>query len=257
MGDVVLFVEDFKSNPETKSHCRICHEEEFESCNSLEAPCACSGTVKFAHRDCIQRWCYEKGNTTCEICLQEYGPGYTAPSKKSQLIEAAVTIRDSLQIPRREHVPRNPRLVAIAERLSAESHYPQCSSAADRTAACCRSLALTFTVLLLVKHLFAVLTGNTDDYPFALVTVRICCLLARQQSLSSQVSVSFGFYVVLTLELFLQVLLLRACGIILPMYVLMRTITAIHNSIRREYHHVSFFFFGRSPQKNTPTKLMY
>lgn len=114
-----------------------------------------------------------------------------------------------------------------------------------------------FTVLLLVKHLFAVLTGNTDDYPFALVTVRICCLLARQQSLSSQVSVSFGFYVVLTLELFLQVLLLRACGIILPMYVLMRTITAIHNGIRREYHHVSFFFFGRSPQKNTPTKLMY
>ncbi|KAH9786709.1 RING-CH-type domain-containing protein [Citrus sinensis] len=206
MGDVVLFVEDFKSNPETTSHCRICHEEEFESCNSLEAPCACSGTVKFAHRDCIQRWCYEKGNTTCEICLQEYGPGYTAPSKKSQLIEAAVTIRDSLQIPRREHVPRNPRLVAIAERLSAESHYPQCSSAAGRTAACCRSLALTFTVLLLVKHLFAVLTGNTDDYPFALVTV----------------------------------LLLRACGIILPMYVLMRTITAIHNSIRREYHHVTY-----------------
>ncbi|XP_050152416.1 uncharacterized protein LOC126627037 [Malus sylvestris] len=35
-----------------------------------EAPCACSGTVKFAHRDCIQRWCNEKGNTTCEICLE-------------------------------------------------------------------------------------------------------------------------------------------------------------------------------------------
>ena len=25
---------------------------------------------QFAHRDCIQRWCNEKGNTTCEICLQ-------------------------------------------------------------------------------------------------------------------------------------------------------------------------------------------
>lgn len=61
--------------------------------------------------------------------------------------------RDSLQIPRREHVPRNPRLVAIAERLSAESHYPQCSSAAGRTAACCRSLALTvcFFILRMVK----------------------------------------------------------------------------------------------------------
>lgn len=27
-------------------------------------------TFQFAHRDCIQRWCEEKGNTTCEICLK-------------------------------------------------------------------------------------------------------------------------------------------------------------------------------------------
>lgn len=51
MGDVVLFVEDFKSNSETTSYCRICHEEELESCNSLEAPCGCSGTVKVAKRN--------------------------------------------------------------------------------------------------------------------------------------------------------------------------------------------------------------
>ncbi|KAJ0052307.1 hypothetical protein Pint_00880 [Pistacia integerrima] len=204
MGDVVLFVEDLQLNYAI-SHCRICHEEEFESCKSLEAPCACSGTVKFAHRDCIQRWCNEKGNTTCEICLQEYRPGYTAPSKKSQLIEAAVTIRDSLQIPRREHEEEeSPRLVGLAEGLSltAESQYAECNSVADRSAACCRSLALTFTVLLLLKHIFAVLAGKTEDYPFALATI----------------------------------LFLRASGIILPMYILIRTITAIQNSIRRQYH---------------------
>ncbi|KAL5791928.1 hypothetical protein ACOSP7_000522 [Xanthoceras sorbifolium] len=200
MGDVVLFVEDLKLNF-AFSHCRICHEEEFESCKSLEAPCACSGTVKFAHRDCIQRWCNEKGNTTCEICLQEYGPGYTAPSKKSQLIEAAVTIRDSLQIPRREHEPQRPRLVALAEGLAEESDYSECTSAADRTAACCRSLALTFTIFLLVKHISAVLAGETKDYPFTLLTI----------------------------------LILRASGIIIPMFILIRTITAIKNSIRRQY----------------------
>ncbi|KAK0583594.1 hypothetical protein LWI29_038538 [Acer saccharum] len=200
MGDVVLFVEDLKLNS-AFSHCRICHEEEFESCKSLEAPCACSGTAKFAHRDCIQRWCNEKGNTTCEICLQEYGPGYTAPSKKSQLIEAAVTIRDSLQVPRREHEPQSRRLVAIAEGLAAESHYTECRSAADRTATCCQSLALTFTVLLLLKHMFAVLAGETEQYPFTLVTI----------------------------------LFLRATGIILPMFILIRTITAIKNSIQRHY----------------------
>lgn len=29
-----------------------------------------SFSCQFAHRECIQRWCEEKGNTTCEICLQ-------------------------------------------------------------------------------------------------------------------------------------------------------------------------------------------
>ncbi|XVF22106.1 hypothetical protein REPUB_Repub12eG0145300 [Reevesia pubescens] len=204
MGEVSMFVDDLSSNY-LISHCRICHEEEFESFKSLEAPCACSGTVKFAHRDCIQRWCNEKGNTTCEICLQEYEPGYTvtAPSKKSQLIEAAVTIRDSLQIPRRELEPQQQRLVAFAEGINVENEFSQCNSAAYRGASCCRSLALTFTVVLLIKHLFAVLNGETDHYPFALLTI----------------------------------LFFRATGILLPMYILIRTITAIRNSIiRRQYH---------------------
>ncbi|XVE77541.1 hypothetical protein DITRI_Ditri13aG0071400 [Diplodiscus trichospermus] len=173
MGDVILFVDDLSSNSSI-SHCRICHEEELESCKSLEAPCACSGTVKFAHRDCIQRWCNEKGDTTCEICLQEYEPGYTvtAPSKKSQLIEAAVTIRDSLQIPRRELEPQHQRLVALAEGMNVDNEFSQCTTAGGRGTSCCRSLALTFTVVLLLKHLFAVLNGETDHYPFALFTVK-------------------------------------------------------------------------------------
>ncbi|GMI69467.1 hypothetical protein like AT1G02610 [Hibiscus trionum] len=190
MGDVILFIDDFSLNSSI-SHCRICHEEEFESLKSLEAPCACSGSVKFAHRDCIQRWCNEKGNTTCEICLQKYEPGYTvmASSKKSQLIEAAVTIRDSLQIPRREVEPQH----------QDENEYFQCTSAAERGAACCRSMALTFTVVLLVKHLFAVINGETDHYPFAL----------------------------------LMILVMRATGILIPMYIVIRSITAIRNNIRR------------------------
>ncbi|XVF80673.1 hypothetical protein PTKIN_Ptkin15bG0093400 [Pterospermum kingtungense] len=204
MGDVILYVDDDLSMNSSFSRCRICHEEEFESFKSLEAPCGCSGTVKFAHRDCIQRWCNEKGNTTCEICLQEYEPGYTvtAPSKKSQLIEAAVTIRDSLEIPRREVEPQHQRLVALAEGLNVENDISRCTSASDRRASCCRSLALTFTVVLLVKHLFAVLNGETDHYPFALLTI----------------------------------LFFRATGILLPMYIIIRTITALRNSIGRHYH---------------------
>ncbi|XP_039051589.1 uncharacterized protein LOC120193025 isoform X2 [Hibiscus syriacus] len=198
MGDVVLFIDDLSSKSCSISHCRICHEEELESLKSLEAPCACSGSVKFAHRDCIQRWCNEKGNTTCEICLQKYEPGYTAmvPSKKSQLIEAAVTI--SLQIPRREVEPQH-------QAMNNGNEFSQCNTAAERGATCCRSMALTFTVVLLVKHLFAVINGETDQYPFAL----------------------------------LMILLSRAAGILLPMYIVIRSITAIRNNFRRQQRHGS------------------
>ncbi|KAJ6400975.1 hypothetical protein OIU84_016406 [Salix udensis] len=146
MGDIVLFVDDLQKSCAIP-HCRICHEAEFESCKSLEAPCACSGTVK------------------------NYEPGFTAPTKKCEMIEP-MTIRDSLEIPRREHDPENQELGALAadERATAGAEYSHCTSAADRSAACCRYLALTFTVLMLLKHLFATLTGGTEDYPFTLVT---------------------------------------------------------------------------------------
>ncbi|KDP28247.1 hypothetical protein JCGZ_14018 [Jatropha curcas] len=199
MEDVVLLVDEWQSNCAV-SHCRICHEAEFESCKSLEAPCACSGTVKFAHRDCIQRWCNEKGNTTCEICLQKYEPGYTAPSKKSQQVDA-MTIRDSVEIPRREHDPESLGNLAIEEGVTVDSAYSECASAADRSASYCRSLALTFTALLLLKHLFATLTGGTEDYPFTILTI----------------------------------LVLRASGILLPMFLVIRTIAAVQKIIKRQY----------------------
>ncbi|TKY52462.1 E3 ubiquitin ligase SUD1 [Spatholobus suberectus] len=197
MEEVVLLVDDLRSLSGI-SRCRICHEEEFESSKSLEAPCACSGTVKFAHRDCIQIWCNEKGNTTCEICLQQYEPGYTAVPKKSQIADAAMTIRDSLQISRIEQEPLNTRIVSIVE----GNNYSECTYAADRSAACCRSLALAFTLILLVRHLFAILTDGMEDYPFTILTV----------------------------------FLLRASGIIIPMYIIIKTIGAIHNNIKRHHH---------------------
>ncbi|ESQ47260.1 hypothetical protein EUTSA_v10028096mg [Eutrema salsugineum] len=48
--------------------CRIFHDED-ENFN-MDTPCSCSGTLKFAHHSCVQRWCNEKGDTVCEICRQ-------------------------------------------------------------------------------------------------------------------------------------------------------------------------------------------
>ncbi|KAJ6847638.1 uncharacterized protein M6B38_276665 [Iris pallida] len=59
------------------AECRICQEE--DHIKNLEAPCTCSGSLKYAHRACVQRWCNEKGDIICEICHESYKPGYTAP----------------------------------------------------------------------------------------------------------------------------------------------------------------------------------
>uniref|UniRef100_A0A0E0L5F6 RING-CH-type domain-containing protein n=1 Tax=Oryza punctata TaxID=4537 RepID=A0A0E0L5F6_ORYPU len=75
-------VEDGRPKSGVLVECRICQEEDDQT--YMETPCSCRGSLKYAHRKCIQRWCDEKGDTICEICLQQYTPNYTAPSKLFQ-----------------------------------------------------------------------------------------------------------------------------------------------------------------------------
>ncbi|XP_038719627.1 uncharacterized protein LOC120012331 isoform X3 [Tripterygium wilfordii] len=65
------------SSPRELLQCRICHDEDEDT--NMEVPCSCCGSLKYAHRKCVQRWCNEKGDTICEICHQQFKPGYTAP----------------------------------------------------------------------------------------------------------------------------------------------------------------------------------
>ncbi|KAM0947599.1 putative transcription factor C2H2 family [Dioscorea sansibarensis] len=162
--------------------CRICHEEEDESSTSMETPCSCSGTLKFAHRGCIQRWCEEKGSIVCEICLQKFEPGYTVPPKKA-LVDVPVTIRGSLEVPRLNYDPSSDE----------EDEYPACTVAAERSFSYCRTIALMFTLFLLFRHLVAALSITADHYALTV----------------------------------LMVFALRAIGILLPFYLMMRIITVL------------------------------
>ena len=60
--------------------CRICQDE--DKVSNLDVPCVCSGSLKYAHKSCLQRWCNEKGDTTCEICHTPYVAGYTRPPRR-------------------------------------------------------------------------------------------------------------------------------------------------------------------------------
>ncbi|RZC88732.1 hypothetical protein C5167_031106 [Papaver somniferum] len=169
--------------------CRICQEEDHAV--NLENPCACNGTLKYAHRKCVQRWCDEKGNTTCEICQELFEPGYTAPAPSpprpssddttvdirqmfllpilmlSNILFGNWTVGDNIDVD-------DPRLLAMAasRRHFLESDYED----RDRDGASfCRAAAFMLMALLLLRHALAITAAEGDnDAPtlFALFMLR-------------------------------------------------------------------------------------
>ncbi|TKY65184.1 E3 ubiquitin-protein ligase MARCH2 [Spatholobus suberectus] len=73
--DNVQNPEEKGEETEDKGECRYCHEEDFVS--KLESPCNCSGSLKYIHRSCIDKWYNSKGYIIlCEICMKPYNPNY-------------------------------------------------------------------------------------------------------------------------------------------------------------------------------------
>ncbi|KAL3825410.1 hypothetical protein ACJIZ3_021439 [Penstemon smallii] len=96
-------------SPRKIVECRICQDEDFDS--RMETPCSCRGSLKYAHRKCIQRWCNEKGDTMCEICHQQFMPGYTAPPPIFRLGGLPMNLRGNWQISRSDL--NNPRIINV------------------------------------------------------------------------------------------------------------------------------------------------
>ncbi|KAG6482253.1 hypothetical protein ZIOFF_058884 [Zingiber officinale] len=116
-------------------------------------------------RDCVQRWCDEKGSNVCEICLQTFEPGYTFSEKKA-LADVVVTIR----------LNHDPEILSYNEEDNGETghNYEECSTSSQRGATFCRSVAIMLTVMLLVRHFFAVMMLSSGQYAFGILTVSVC-----------------------------------------------------------------------------------
>ncbi|CAN6452549.1 unnamed protein product [Victoria cruziana] len=123
--------------------CRICQEEE-ERFN-LEAPCGCSGSAKYAHRKCVQRWCDEKGNTVCEICRQPYESGYTVNVQEERY--ASLEISEEFS----------------GERVPLGGDDDNFERSTVRAAAACRSAAIMLMALLLLRHALSVMVEQTEE----------------------------------------------------------------------------------------------
>lgn len=143
--------------------CRICQEEDEEK--NMESPCACSGSLKFAHRKCVQRWCNEKGSIICEICHQPYSPGYTAPPQPAHSDDTPIDLSNSWGVPGAQLDLHDPRLLAMAaaERHFLEAEYDEYAAANASGAAFCRSAALILMALLLLRHALVINNPDGDD----------------------------------------------------------------------------------------------
>ncbi|XP_022997792.1 uncharacterized protein LOC111492643 isoform X1 [Cucurbita maxima] len=181
----------------------ICHDEDDES--NMETPCSCRGSLKYAHRMCVQRWCNEKGNIICEICHQDFKPGYTAPPHVfyNGGISSLMHFRGSWEMSRlNQHVP--------AEMLDHEyldSAFDDFISPSPCSVLCCRIVAVMFIVLLVLRHTLPIIISGAGEFSLTL----------------------------------LMFLILRIVGILLPIYVMVRVFTSIRR--RRHYqdppHHLA------------------
>lgn len=142
--------------------CRICQEE--DHIKNLETPCACSGSLKYAHRACVQRWCNEKGDITCEICHEPYKPGYTAPPRPNP-DETTIDISGGWSITGSPLDLHDPRILAMAaaQRHFLEAEYDEYAATNASGAAFCRSAALILMALLLLRHALTISNGDGDD----------------------------------------------------------------------------------------------
>ncbi|CAK9186097.1 unnamed protein product [Ilex paraguariensis] len=143
---------------EEKMECRICQEEDFV--NKMEAPCGCIGSLKLAHRECIQQWCNEKKNTTCEICNQPYQAGYTTPSPPPPPppSDTIITIRQvNLFDHRNDRRPSTfpaPATARAAEYL-VDGEYDEFATPSGTRNAVIASTVLVFTAILMMKLAFS------------------------------------------------------------------------------------------------------
>ncbi|KAI7756706.1 hypothetical protein M8C21_016169 [Ambrosia artemisiifolia] len=147
--------------------CRICQEEDI--IENVEVPCACSGSLKFAHRKCVQRWCNEKRDIVCEICRQFsiVLVGNIVSSELFHSLTNLVTLLPHLNLMTPSSIsgidPRVSAMSAAEQQRLIESDYDEYEESGASSASLCRSAAIIMMALLLLRHSLSIGDEDSDD----------------------------------------------------------------------------------------------
>ncbi|KAK7374854.1 hypothetical protein VNO80_08297 [Phaseolus coccineus] len=183
------------SSPNRLVECRICHSEDEDS--NMDTPCSCRGTLKYAHQKCVQRWCNEKGDTTCEICQQQLKPGYTVPPLPPLLHYASPIIGyiGNWEISRRDLHNHQFTAMFSANHEFLDLDFEYSSAPSTRSLIFCRIVTIIFIGLLVLRH-----------------TLPIIFILRGARAYSFTVFMS---------------VVLRNIGMIVPFYIMVKAIISI------------------------------
>uniref|UniRef100_K3XLP1 RING-CH-type domain-containing protein n=1 Tax=Setaria italica TaxID=4555 RepID=K3XLP1_SETIT len=161
--DVQLCVGKAKSG--VMVECRICQEEGDEA--YMETPCSCKGSLKYAHHRCVQRWCNEKGDTICEICLQQLTPNYTAPLKLFRHGRNLINFRRAVE--RREN--HGASYGHTLDQSDGASSFDSQSSN-PKNVIYCRVFAVALMALLVLRDAIFLILRSHKVCSIELITVR-------------------------------------------------------------------------------------
>ncbi|KAG6651052.1 uncharacterized protein LOC122313609 isoform X2 [Carya illinoinensis] len=147
------------------AECRICQKEDSVSVTGLETSCACSGSLKYAHRNCVQNWCNERGDITCEIYLQPYQSGYTASGPPPHPDEPAIDIGGSWTISGTslDLIDRLSLATAGTGRIFLEAEYDEYAASNDRVDVCSGAAVLMSMAILLLHGALTITEPDGED----------------------------------------------------------------------------------------------
>ncbi|KAK8529267.1 hypothetical protein V6N12_060053 [Hibiscus sabdariffa] len=206
------------SSPRKIVECRICQDEDEDS--NMETPCSCCGSLEVSmliedvYKDGAMRRAtlpVKYATRTYLIrssAFQQFKPGYTAPPPLLQIRRFPMNLRANWEISRREL--NNSRFIAV---VSTDRHYDEYSVSTTRSSICYRTVAIVFMLLLILRHTLPIMVAGTNDNTFLLF----------------------------------MLLLLPTVGIILPIYVMVKAMTAIRH--RRQQQESPNSLFARSDEE--------
>ncbi|KAF7131637.1 hypothetical protein RHSIM_Rhsim09G0068500 [Rhododendron simsii] len=162
--------------------------------SNMDTPCSCCGSLKLSLHSCASMLTTDAYRGG--VMRRPFKPGYTAPPPMFQIGRIPVNFRGNWEISRRDL--NNSRFIAVVspDRNFIDPESDEYAASTARSEFCCRS----FMILLVLRHVLPVIFSERVDY---------------------------------SLPLFL-LLLLRACGVILPIYIILRAVNAIQSCRRHQ-----------------------